>query len=100
MAHTYRLEIVTVVAIAAFCFVFLYTSSFSGGTTFAGTDSIAATKISGTSGIMPEDIHPLIPQWIPPSAEIESTLFGIQAAVGGMFIGGVFGYWLGQGRKI
>jgi cobalt/nickel transport protein len=97
--HKYWLEILTVVAIAAFCMVFLYTSSISRDTAFAGTDSIAAAKISGSSGTSSEKIHPLIPQWVPPSGEIESTLFGLQAAIGGMFIGGVFGYWIGQKKK-
>jgi cobalt/nickel transport protein len=79
--------------------VFLYTSSISRDTAFAGTDSIAAAKISGSSGTSPEKIQPLIPQWVPPSGEIESTLFGLQAAIGGVFIGGVFGYWIGQKKN-
>jgi cobalt/nickel transport protein len=99
MAYSYRLEILSIVAIAVFCVFFLYTSLHSPDVGFSGTDSIAAAKIAGSSGTSPENIHPLIPQWIPPSAEIESTLFGLQAAIGGMFIGGVFGYWIGQKKK-
>jgi len=98
--HKYRLEILTMVAIAAFCMVFLYTSSISRDTVFAGTDSIAAAKISESSGTSTKEIQPLIPQWVPPSGEIESTLFALQAAIGGMFIGGVFGYWIGQKKKV
>jgi cobalt/nickel transport protein len=79
--------------------IFLYTNPVSHDNTFAGTDSIAAAKIAGSSGSSPETIQPLIPQWIPPSAEIESTLFSLQAAIGGIFIGGVFGYWIGQKKK-
>jgi cobalt/nickel transport protein len=99
MARTYRLELISLIAIAAFCVVFLLSSAASRDMAFAGTDSIAAGKISPDPGSSPEGIQPLIPQWIPPSPEIESTLFGLQAAVGGMCIGGVFGYWIGQNRK-
>lgn len=98
--HKYWLEILTMVTIAAFCMVFLYTSLISQDTVFAGTDSIVAAKISESSGTSTDEIRPLIPQWVPPSGEIESTLFALQAAIGGMFIGGVFGYWIGQKKKI
>ncbi len=100
MAHKYALEILAVIAIAAFCGVFLYASSSMKGAEFAGTDTIAAAKISELSGASPGEIHPLIPQWIPPSGEIETTLFALQAAIGGMFIGGVFGFWIGQKKKV
>ena len=99
MARNYNLEILAVIAIAALVLIFLYTSSTTKNTGFIGTDDIAAAKISGSSGNAPEVIQPLIPQWVPPSAEIESTLFGLQAAIGGVLIGGVFGYWIGQKRK-
>jgi len=98
LTRSFRLEILAIVAIAVFGMIFLYTSSVSH-TEFAGTDSIAAGKISSSSGPSQEEIKPLIPQWVPPSTEIESTLFGIQAAIGGMFIGGVFGYWIGQKKS-
>ena len=99
MAHSWRLEILVLVVVVLFCVVFLYTGSVSHHTDFAGTDSIAAAKIAGSSGSSSETIQPLIPQWVPPSAEIESTLFSLQAAIGGIFIGGVFGYWIGQKKK-
>jgi cobalt/nickel transport protein len=100
MARNYNLEILAVMAIAALCIIFLYTSITMKNAGFTGTDDIAAAKISGSSNISSEKIQPLIPQWVPPSAEIESTLFGLQAAIGGVFIGGVFGYWIGQRKKV
>jgi cobalt/nickel transport protein len=100
MARNYNLEILAVIAIAVICIIFLYTIMTVKNAEFAGTDDIAAAKISGSSVNSSEKIQPLIPQWVPPSAEIESTLFGIQAAIGGMFIGGVFGYWMGQKKKV
>ncbi|MBE6493024.1 MAG: energy-coupling factor ABC transporter substrate-binding protein [Methanosphaera stadtmanae] len=35
------------------------------------------------------------PAWEPPSGEIESLLFALQAAIGAIIIGYVFGYWHG-----
>jgi cobalt/nickel transport protein len=46
-----------------------------------------------------ESYLPLIPQYEPPSGEIESTLFALQAAFGGVLLGLVFGYWLGQRKQ-
>ena len=97
----YSLEILTVCAIVVFCLIFLYTSITTKNAEFAGTDDIAAGKVAGVStGSPAEEIHPIIPQWIPPSGEIESTLFALQAAIGGMIIGGVFGFWIGQRKNI
>jgi cobalt/nickel transport protein len=98
VAHSWRLEIIGLVAIALFI-VILYLHPGATGSAFAGTDTLAADKISGSSGNATTTIQPLIPQWVPPSAEIESTLFSLQAAIGGIFIGGVFGYWIGQKKK-
>ena len=37
--------------------------------------------------------------WEPPSGEIESLLFALQAAIGAIIIGYAFGYWRGQSKK-
>ena len=37
--------------------------------------------------------------WEPPSGEIESLLFALQAAIGALIIGYAFGYWRGQSKK-
>ena len=96
MAYKFTLEILAGIAVVAFCMVFLYTNSSSEGAEFTGTDAIAASKVSELSGTPEVPIKPLIPQWAPPSKDIETTLFALQAALGGIFIGGVFGYWIGQ----
>lgn len=36
--------------------------------------------------------------WEPPSGEIESLLFAVQAAIGAIIIGYVLGYWNGQAK--
>jgi len=98
MAKDYTLEILAVVSIIGFCLLFLYTSSTMQGAEFAGSDNVGSGLIAELSGKPVEDFAPLIPQWEPPSGEIESCLFALQAALGGIFVGGVFGYWFGQAR--
>ena len=100
MAKNYLLEILTVVAILVFCGVFLYTSSTMTGAEFAGSDNVGSGMIAELSGKPVESFTPLIPQWEPPSGEIEACLFALQAAIGGICVGGVFGYWLGQKKSM
>ena len=95
MSFKYTLEILTLIAIVAFCAVFLYTSSTMRGAEFAGSDNVGSGLIAKLSGTPVENFQPLIPQWVPQSGEIEACLFALQAAVGGIFVGGVFGYWIG-----
>jgi len=99
MKFRYTLEILTIIAIATFCAIFLYTSSTISGAEFAGSDNIGSRLVMELSGTPEENFQPLIPQWEPPSTEIESCLFAFQAAVGGILVGGVFGYWTGQNKK-
>jgi cobalt/nickel transport protein len=99
MKFKYTLEVLTVIAIVAFCAVFLYTSSTMNGAEFAGSDNVGSGLIAKLSGTPLENFQPLITQWNPPSGEIESCLFAFQATVGGILVGGVFGYWIGQKKK-
>ena len=99
MAYKYTLEILALIAIIAFCAVFLYTSATMSGAEFAGSDNVGSGLIAKLSGNPIENFQPLIWQWVPPSGEIESALFALQAAVGGILVGGVFGYWMGQKNK-
>ncbi len=99
MVYKYTLEILTVIAISAFCALFLYTSATMNGAEFAGSDNVGSGLVAELSGIPLENFQPLIPQWEPPSGEIEACLFALQAAFGGILVGGVFGYWMGQKKK-
>jgi cobalt/nickel transport protein len=68
------------------------TSDGAAEESFVGTDTTAVTAI--------EDSHPHYEPWFqpifaPPSAEVESGLFALQAALGA----GVFGYALGALRR-
>jgi cobalt/nickel transport protein len=99
MQIRYGLEILTVVAILVFCGLFLFTSSTMSDAEFAGSDTVGSGYVAELSGIPEDNFSPLIPQWEPPSGEIESCLFALQAAIGGILIGGVFGFWFGQKKK-
>ncbi len=99
MKFRYSLEILAIIAIASFSVIFLYTSSTMGGAEFAGSDNVGSGLIAELSGIPLENFQPLIPQWEPPSGEIESCLFALQAAAGGAMVGGVFGFWMGSQKK-
>ena len=99
MKFRYTLEILTVIAIVTFSVMFLYSGSNLSGAVFAGSDTAGSHSIAELSNTPLENFKPLIPQWKPPGAEIESCLFALQAAVGGIMVGGVFGYWIGQQKK-
>ena len=96
MKKNWTLEIIALVAVLVFCGVFLYTSSTMPGAAFSGSDDAGSQKISELTGQPVASFTPVIPQYEPPSGEIESTLFALQAAFGGLILGLVFGYWLGQ----
>ena len=96
MKKNWTLEIIALVAVIAFCGVFLYTSSTMAGAEFAGSDNVGSAKIAELTGLSEDSFTPLIPQYEPPSGEIESSLFALQASFGGLVLGLVFGYWLGQ----
>jgi cobalt/nickel transport protein len=99
MAFKYTLEILAGIAIIAFCALFLYTSATMNEAEFAGSDNVGSGLVAELSGTPLENFQPLIPQWEPPSDEIEAGLFALQAAVGGILVGGVFGFWIGQKKK-
>lgn len=94
----YLLEIIVGIVVILFIAVFLYTSSINPNVEFAGSDTVGSAVVSELTGIPVDEIHPLIPQWAPPSGEIEACLFALQAAFGGIILGLGFGYLLGQRR--
>ena len=61
---------------------------------FTGSDDAASEAIEATH------FKPWFSSiWEPPSGEIESLLFALQAAIGALIIGYCFGYWRGQGKE-
>lgn len=61
---------------------------------FGGTDD-AASEVIEQSGYEPW----FSSIWEPPSGEIASLLFAVQAAIGAIIIGYFFGYWRGQLKR-
>jgi cobalt/nickel transport protein len=97
MFENRRLEILTLVGLFAFVILFLIVSSQSGHE-FSGSDDVGSEKIAELTGRPVDSFQPLIPQYEPPSGEIEATLFALQATFGGVIVGLVIGYWYGQKR--
>ena len=61
---------------------------------FGGSDD------QGSDGVSETGYEPWFNSfWVPPSGEIESLLFAVQAAIGAIIIGYFFGYWRGQGKE-
>lgn len=90
----YGLEIAVVALIIVFAAVFLVQDAAiraSGEEAWGGADGEAA-EIIESSGYEPW----IEPFWEPPSGEIESLLFALQAAIGAIIIGYFFGYWKGS----
>jgi cobalt/nickel transport protein len=92
-----KLELITLAAIIIFVIAFLITSE-GGEHEFSGSDNVGSDMVAELTGLSVDDFEPLIPQYVPPSGEIESALFALQAAFGGIILGLVFGYWIGQRR--
>ncbi|HNQ30267.1 MAG TPA: cobalt transport protein CbiN [Methanolinea sp.] len=99
MSSKYGLEIIALIAIIGFCGLFLYTSSIMSDAEFAGSDTVGSSQIAELTGKAEEEFQPLIWQWSPPSGEIEAGIFALQAAIGGILVGWVFGYWKGQKKR-
>ncbi|ADL58176.1 energy-coupling factor ABC transporter substrate-binding protein [Methanothermobacter marburgensis] len=89
--HTIMLIAVAVIAIAP---LVIYSGLGEDQGYFGGADDSASKAISET-GYKPW----FQPIWEPPSGEIESLLFALQAAIGALIIGYVFGYYRGRGES-
>lgn len=79
------------VAIIAIVPMVMYSDLGEDDGYFGGADGAAAEVIED-SGYEPN----VASIWKPPSGEIESLLFALQAAIGAIIIGYFIGYWRGQ----
>lgn len=92
----YGMELAVAALIIVFAAVFLIQDAAiqatleDGEEAWGGADGEAAGLIEAT-GYEPW----AEPFWEPPSGEIESLLFALQAAIGAIVIGYIFGYWQG-----
>jgi cobalt/nickel transport protein len=90
----YGMELAVAALILVFAAVFLLQDAAiraTGEEAWGGADGNAADLIEA-SGYEPW----AKPFWEPPSGEIESLLFALQAAIGAVIIGYIFGYWQGS----
>jgi len=92
-----KLEIIVAVIILVFTAQFLYMSSNTDAE-YGGADGEAEGVIEELTGGTYEPIAD--PIWEPPSGEIESLLFSLQAAIGALVIGYFFGYYKGKKQPL
>jgi cobalt/nickel transport protein len=85
-----KLELITLGVVLAFLGAFAYVSS-SGNHEWSGADSQAENVITELTGGAYQPWFQSI--YTPPSSEIESLLFALQAAIGSIIIGYFFGYY-------
>ena len=85
-----KLELITLGVIVVFIAAFAYVSS-TGNHEWGGADSQAEEVISDLTGGTYQPWFQSI--YTPPSGEIESLLFALQAAVGSLIIGYFLGYY-------
>jgi len=90
-----KLEYITILVLVVFIATFAYVSS-TGNHEWSGADDQPANVINDlTHG----SYHPWFNSvWTPPSPEIESLLFALQAAFGALIIGYFLGYYRGLAK--
>lgn len=75
----------------------IYPLVMQNGSEFSGADDQLGEKISELN----PDYKPWFTAfWEPPSSEVESLLFAVQAALGAGFLGYFFGYYKGRREAI
>lgn len=90
-------ELIFTAIVVLFVASFFYTMATNPDSEFGGADGAAEDVIA--------EIDPSYEPWIgnlgfePPSGEIESLLFALQAAIGAIIIGYFFGYYRGKGQS-
>ena len=91
-----KIELIVAVIILIFTAQFIYMSSTTDAE-YGGADGQAEDVILELTDGNYEPIAE--PIWEPPSGEIESLLFGLQAAFGALVIGYFFGYYRGKNNN-
>jgi len=90
-----KLEYITISVLVLFAAAFAYISS-TGNHEWGGADDKPEAVIDDLTG---GSYHPWAESiWTPPSGEIESLLFALQAAFGSIIIGYFIGYYRGLAK--
>ncbi len=94
MDSKYYIVLLALVAVIAILPLAMYSGMGEDEGYFGGADGAAGTAIEET-GYTPwfNSI------WEPPSGEIESLFFALQAAIGAIIIGYILGYFHGQAKE-
>jgi cobalt/nickel transport protein len=90
-----KLELIVLALILLFAAQFFYISSTTNSE-YGGADDKPEGVIGEITGGTYEPIAK--PIWEPPSGEIESLLFALQAAIGAIIIGYFLGYYRAKSR--
>ncbi|MDD4652506.1 MAG: energy-coupling factor ABC transporter substrate-binding protein [Methanothrix sp.] len=90
-----KLEYITISVLVLFIAAFAYTSS-TGNHEWSGADDKPEAVIDDLTGGSYQPWAESI--WTPPSGEIESLLFALQAAFGSIIIGYFLGYYRGLAK--
>jgi cobalt/nickel transport protein len=94
MDSKYYIVILAIVAVIAILPLAMYSGLGEDQGYFGGADDSAGTVVEETG------YEPWFSSiWEPPSGEIESLLFALQAAIGAIIIGYVLGYFHGQSSE-
>lgn len=94
MDNKYYIVLLALVAIIVILPLAMYNGMGEDEGYFGGADDAAGPVIEET-GYQPW----FTSIWEPPSGEIESLLFAVQAAIGAIIIGYVLGYYNGQAKE-
>ena len=93
----YWLELIAVVAIIIFAAIFLVQNAAIQSTLKPGAEAWGGTDTGASAVITATGYQPWFkPLWVPPSSEIETLIFSLQAALGSLVIGYFFGYYRGR----
>ncbi len=85
-----KMELIVITILATFIGAFAYVS-LTGNLKWSGSDDQAGNAINKlTGGTYQPWFHSI---WVPPSPEIESLLFALQASIGSIIIGYFLGYY-------
>ncbi len=94
MDSKYYIVILAIVAVIAILPLAMYSGLGEDQGYFGGADDSAGTVVEETG------YEPWFSSiWEPPSGEIESLLFALQAAIGAIIIGYILGYFHGQANE-
>lgn len=90
-----KLEYIVGIVILLFAAQFFYGMMINPHAEYGGADGEAENVIKEVNSNY-EPWNPGIPTFEPPSGEIESLLFALQAAIGSIIIGYFLGYYKGK----